>query len=88
MIWIEVDDQGLIIAERIVAVGQAETAPMKRLLALMPAEKVIILTGGQRRQSVTLLDSGHAVVTALSVSDMMIKLHQINQGVGRFTTLP
>jgi len=65
-----IDDQGLVIVERIVAVGPAESAPMRRLLAALPLTKVINLTGGQRRQSVLILDSDHVVITPLSVAEV------------------
>lgn len=74
MLWIELDDDGVVIAERIVAVGQAESAPMRRLLDIVPPEKVIVLTGGRRRQAIVILDSDHVVVSALSVAELLARL--------------
>jgi regulator of extracellular matrix RemA (YlzA/DUF370 family) len=47
---------------------------MRRLLAALPRDKVITLTGGRRRMSVILLDTGHAVITALHVADLQAQL--------------
>jgi regulator of extracellular matrix RemA (YlzA/DUF370 family) len=68
MNWILIDDQGLIPIERIVTVGQTESAPMRRLLDQVATEQIIILTGGRKRQAAIILDSGHIVLTALPVT--------------------
>lgn len=65
---------GFIKAERVLSIGRAKSAPMRRLLATLPPDKVIYLTGGRRRRSVVLLDTGHAVVTALDVEEVRAQL--------------
>jgi len=70
MNWIPIAEEGIVISDRIVAVAPAETAPMRRLLAMVPITQLVLLTGGQRRQTVLLLDSGHVVITALSVDEV------------------
>jgi regulator of extracellular matrix RemA (YlzA/DUF370 family) len=75
MHWIDVDeDRGLIIVERIVAVGRADAAALRRLVAQTPESHIVDLTGGSKRQSVVVLDSGHVVLTALSVFDVRLRL--------------
>ena len=68
--WIQIGTVGMVLADRIVAVGPVESAPIKRLLAALPLDKIVVLTGGRRRQSVLVLDSGHVVVTALDVAEV------------------
>lgn len=67
--WIVVGVSGYIQQSRIVGVSSVNTAPMRRLLQATPAASIIVLTGGQRRQTVVLLDSGHVVITALTLAD-------------------
>jgi regulator of extracellular matrix RemA (YlzA/DUF370 family) len=56
---------------------------MRRLLAALPRDKVITLTGGRRRMSVVLLDTGHAVITALQVADLQAQLQLLERGAPR-----
>jgi regulator of extracellular matrix RemA (YlzA/DUF370 family) len=70
MDWLKLDDAGLIALERVVAVGPAESAGMERLLRATPDDRLIILTGGRKRRSVLVLDSGHVVVTALTLEQI------------------
>ncbi len=72
--WIAIGDVGVVAADRIVAVGPIESAPIKRLVAALPLARIVVLTGGRRRQSVLVLDSGHVVVTALSVAEIVAAL--------------
>lgn len=74
MSYIVLDGYGFIKAERILTVGKADSAPMRRLLASLPRDKVVFMTGGRRRQAVILLDTGHAVVTALTVAELEERL--------------
>ena len=67
--WIAVGVAGYIQQSRIVGVSSVNTAPMRRLLQATPAASIIVLTGGQRRQTVALLDSGHIVITAMKLAD-------------------
>ncbi len=74
--WIQIGNVGVVMADRVVAVGPVESAPIKRLLASLPLEKIVVLTGGRRRRSVLVLDSGHAVVTAMSVAEIETALRE------------
>ena len=69
-----IDAQGAINAARIVAVAPADAAPVRRLLDLTPANQIVVLTGGRKRRSVVVLDSGHVVLTALSVKQLLQRL--------------
>ena len=70
MNWLELADTGLVRPERIVAVGPADAAGMARLLRVTPQDRIVVLTGGRKRRSVLVLDSGHVVVTALTVEEI------------------
>ena len=70
MDWLKIDDAGLIALGRIVAVGPAESGGMERLLRATPDNRLVILTGGRKRRSVLVLDSGHVIVTALTVEQI------------------
>lgn len=63
------------MAERIVAVGHADAAPIKRLIAALPEPKRIVLSGGRKREAVLVLDTGHLVITALSLKEVTRLLH-------------
>lgn len=45
MHWVDLGDNGLIITQRIVAVGKADAAAMRRLVAETPTTHVVDLTG-------------------------------------------
>jgi regulator of extracellular matrix RemA (YlzA/DUF370 family) len=74
MQWIDLGDNGLIITPRIVAVGKADAAAMRRLVAETPATHVVDLTGGGKRRSVVVLDSSHLILTTMSVLDVRLAL--------------
>ncbi len=61
---------GLIAVERIVAAGRTTSAPMKRLIISAPASKIIILTGGRKRETAVVLDSGHVIITAIPLAEL------------------
>ncbi|MCA9983216.1 MAG: DUF370 domain-containing protein [Anaerolineales bacterium] len=67
MNWLTLGGQGLVAANRIVAVGAIDAAPIRRLLEQIPAGQIIILTGGRRRQTALVLDSGHIILTPWSI---------------------
>ena len=67
MNWLTLGRQGLVAADRIIAVGTIESAPIRRLLEQIPSGQIIILTGGHRRQTALILDSGHIILTPWSV---------------------
>ena len=66
--WLRLEDEGLVAVQRIVAIGLAESAPMRRLIQVVTPARVVTLTGGKRRQTVLVLDSGHLILTAYSLS--------------------
>lgn len=73
MTWLMIAD-GVIALERIVAVGRVDAAPIKRLLQVVPPPRVVVLTGGKRKETVIFLDSGHAVITAVSLDEIKRQL--------------
>jgi len=74
MNWIVIEDYGIVMAQRVVALGRSDSAPMRRLVEALPLSKVIGMTGGRRRRSVIVLDSGHVVLTALPVARLELLL--------------
>lgn len=80
MSYIDLDGYGFIKTERIVTIGRVDSAPMRRLLASLPREKVVYLTGGRRRRSVVLLDTGHAVVSAVAPEVLHARLAALEPG--------
>ena len=69
-----IENQGLVITQRIVAIGIADSAGARRLLAALPERLVVNLTGGRKRQSLIVLDSGHLVLSALSLDELVQRL--------------
>lgn len=74
--WLAIGEAGFIQRERIVSIAPATTAPLRRLLKATPLDRVVILTGGQKRQTAVLLDSGHLVLTALSLAEWQVLLNR------------
>ena len=68
--WLDIAGQGAVAIGRIVAVARAESAAGRRLLGATPLEKVVTLNGGKKRQSLLVLDSGHLILTALTVEQV------------------
>lgn len=73
--WLAIGEAGFIQKERIVSIAPANTAPLRRLLKATPPERIVILTSGQRRQTAVLLDSGHLILTALTLAEWQALLH-------------
>ncbi len=61
---------GLIAIDRVVAVGWVKSAPMRRLIRATQPEWIVVLTGGQRRQTALVLDSGHVVITPMTIAEL------------------
>jgi regulator of extracellular matrix RemA (YlzA/DUF370 family) len=80
MRWVVVVGEGLIALDRIVAVGRVDAAPIKRLLRVVPADRLIVLTGGKKRETAVILDSGHVVVTAMPLVELRRRLDRAQQG--------
>ena len=53
--YIVLNDGGFVRAERVLTIGRADSAAMRRLLASLPRGKIVNLTGGRRRQAVIVL---------------------------------
>ena len=68
MSWLSIEKEGIIATHRIVAVGLIESAPIRRLIQTTEETHIVILTGGRKRRSVLILDSGHVVITALTIA--------------------
>lgn len=83
MKWIVVVGEGLIALERIVAVGRVEATPMRRLLRALPPARLVILTGGKKRETAVVLDSGHVVITAVPLAELRQRLLQAQRGNGQ-----
>ena len=65
-----IENQGLVMTRRIVAVGLADSAGGRRLVAALPDHLVINLTGGRKRQTLIVLDSGHVVLSAVEIDQL------------------
>lgn len=76
--WMTFAEVGLVEMNRIVAVGRADSAPMQRLIQQTAADRIVMLTGGRRRQSVLVLDSGHLVITAVCINELLQRLEARN----------
>jgi regulator of extracellular matrix RemA (YlzA/DUF370 family) len=74
--WLKILNEGVIATSRIVAIGLVEAAPIRRLIQATPPSHVVVLTGGHKRQTVLVLDSGHVAITALSLSELTALLNQ------------
>lgn len=74
MAWLTIDDVGAVDAGRVTAVMRADTGGAARLLRVTPPARVVALTGGRKRRSLLVLDSGHVVVTALTVEEVVERL--------------
>jgi regulator of extracellular matrix RemA (YlzA/DUF370 family) len=82
MKWVVVVGEGLIALERIVAVGRVEAMPMRRLLRALPPTRLVSLTGGKKRETAVVLDSGHVVITAVPLDELHRRLLQAREGDG------
>ncbi len=70
MNWMPIEADGLVDANRVVAVAHIESAPIRRMIRDLPLSQVVVLTGGQKRQTVLVLDSGHVVITPLTMEEV------------------
>ena len=84
MEWIEIEEQGVIQVDRIVAIALYESAPIRRMIGGLDAERVIVLTSGKRRSAVLILDSGHVAITALTPHEIWQRLSRISGSKGWF----
>lgn len=70
MEWIALGKRGLVQKSRVVGVGLADSASMKRLVASTADERTLDMTGGVKRRTVLVLDSGHIVLSALRIAEI------------------
>ena len=66
--FVHINGRGLIALDQVVAVGGARSAAMRRLIAVTPPTHLVDLTGGRKRESVLVLESGHVMLTALPLA--------------------
>ncbi|MBE2235502.1 MAG: DUF370 domain-containing protein [Anaerolinea sp.] len=63
---------GAVAAQRVVAVGQADSAPVRRALRYAQEHGLLIdLTYGRQAQAVLFMDSGHVARIALNVEEFV-----------------
>ncbi len=74
--WISIHHVGVVATDHIVAVGLVEAAPIRRMIQAIPPSYIMVLTGGRKRQTALVLDSGHVVITALSISALTTLLDE------------
>lgn len=84
MSWISLDKNGGVAVQRIVAFGIARSTAMRRLVAATPQPKLIDATGNRRRHTVLILDSGHVVLTTLTVDELRTALALAGSGLESF----
>ena len=79
--WLRVKHEGVVAIGRIVAIGQVEAAPIRRLIQATRPSHVVVLTGGRKRKTVLVLDSGHVVITPLTVTEALAELTKFRQSL-------
>lgn len=75
--WVVVGDGGILAIDRIVAVAQARSAPIRRLAEAVGVEWMVDLTFGQSREAVAVLDSGHVVAISLTPDELVERLREV-----------
>jgi len=63
--WIQVGSGGVIDADRVVAVANTRSAPVKRWMEAVDPGRILNLTHGYPRRSVVLLDNDCLVLVSL-----------------------
>lgn len=66
---------GVINTDEVVFVVPFRSVPVKKLLALLPPERVLNLTYGYPRESVVLLKNGMYLIASRSVGELVKALH-------------
>jgi regulator of extracellular matrix RemA (YlzA/DUF370 family) len=69
--WITVGRGGAFAADRVIAVGRASSASIKRLLEAAGPAAVVNLTYGDPRQTVLVMDTGHLVVVSQPLEQIL-----------------
>jgi regulator of extracellular matrix RemA (YlzA/DUF370 family) len=78
--WIVVGKGGILAVDRVVAVAQAKSALIRRLVEAVGRERVVDLTFGQPRRAVVVLDSGHVVAVSLTPATLLRRFERIEGG--------
>ena len=81
--WIVVGKGGVLAADRVVAVAQASSAPIRRLAEAVGRERMVDLTFGQPRRAVVVLDSGHVAAVSLTPEALLERLEEVEHGRSR-----
>lgn len=68
--WITLGRGGILDTRRVLAVASARSAPIKRLLARTPPERVVNLTYGYPRESIILLEGGWLILVSLTIDQI------------------
>lgn len=74
--WVTVGDGGILAVDRIVAIAQAKSAPIRRLAEAVGMERMVDLTFGQSREAVVVLDSGHIVAVSVNPEELVERLRE------------
>jgi regulator of extracellular matrix RemA (YlzA/DUF370 family) len=61
---------GSLNVERVIAIAPMGSAPIKRMLAATPEDRVLNMTYGYPRRSVLVLDNGAVVISSRSVGEL------------------
>ena len=79
MDWIELRKKGFVQKSRIVGVGLADAGAMKRFVGVTPETHLVDLTGGAKRKTVLVMDSGHVILSALRIDEIGRLLNEPTQ---------
>ncbi len=71
---------GAVATGRVVAVAQARSAPVRRLLEAAGQARVLTLTYGEPRRAVLLLDNGFLAVVSLTPEELVEMLSRKEEG--------
>jgi hypothetical protein len=77
--WIKVGKGGIVVADRVVAIARADSAPIRRLVEAVGRGQVVDLTFGRPRRAVAVLDSGHVVLISLTPETLHKRLKEVNR---------
>jgi regulator of extracellular matrix RemA (YlzA/DUF370 family) len=70
----------MLAIDRIVAIAQAKSAPIRRLAEAVGATHMVDLTFGQSREAVVVLDSGHVVAVSMTPRELVERLQEVENG--------
>lgn len=69
-----------IAVNRVVAMLTPSSAPTRRLIEEYESKGLLLdMTNGRRRQAVILLDTGHAVLAAITPETIVVRLTKVRQ---------